>query len=381
MEADVIALRKPSAEVRAPETANLDVRPLAVEAASTREASAPLHFPEGKTGVLLVNLGTPDATDYWSMRRYLKEFLSDRRVIETPRVLWWPILNLIILSVRPSAKGKDYASIWNTERDESPLRTITRGQAEKLTAMLRSDCGGNDGRLADVVVEWGMRYGNPSIRKGIDSLVAQGCDRFLLVPLYPQYAAATSATVCDKAFEALATMRFQPTMRVAHPYFRSPAYIEALAASLRQEIAKLSFKPEVLLASFHGVPREYITKGDPYMAQCIETWQRLRHAMGLSANEFRISFQSRFGPAEWLQPYTDETIKSMAKAGVKSMAVVAPGFAADCLETIEELGEENRHYFEENGGENFAALPCLNDSAFGMRVIADVVHRELAGWV
>ncbi len=338
---------------------------------------AGMAFPQAKTGVLLVNLGTPDATDYWSMRRYLKEFLSDRRVIETPRVLWWPILNLIILSVRPSAKGKDYASIWNKERDESPLRTITRSQADKLAARL-SRCGFGDG---DLCVEWGMRYGNPSIRAGIDSLVAQGCDRFLLVPLYPQYAAATSATVCDKAFEALATMRFQPTMRVAHPYYRSQAYIDALARSVREEVAKLPFEPEVLLASFHGVPRDYVEKGDPYQAQCIETWQRLRAAMGMSANEFRVSFQSRFGPAEWLQPYTDETIKGMARAGVTSMAVVAPGFAADCLETIEELGEENRHYFLENGGQRFAALPCLNDSDAGMLVIEDVVRRELAGWV
>ena len=338
--------------------------------------TASLAFPQAKTGVLLVNLGTPDATDYWSMRRYLKEFLSDRRVIETSRLLWWPILNLIILSVRPSAKGKDYASIWNKERNESPLRTITRSQSDKLAGLLRRN-GFGAGLL---VVEWGMRYGNPSIKQGIDSLVAQGCDRFLLVPLYPQYAAATSATVCDKAFEALATMRFQPSMRVAHPYFRSQAYIDALAHSLREEIAKLPFKPEVLLASFHGVPREYVEKGDPYQAQCIETWQRLRLAMGMDANAFRITFQSRFGPAQWLQPYTDETIKSMAKAGVKSMAVVAPGFAADCLETIEELGEENRHYFLENGGENFAALPCLNDSDLGMRVIEDVVRRELAGW-
>ena len=333
---------------------------------------APMVFPHAKVGVLLVNLGTPDATDYWSMRRYLKEFLSDRRVIETPRLLWWPILNLIILSVRPSAKGKDYASIWNKERDESPLRTITRAQAERLAQRLHAP---------ELVVEWGMRYGNPSIKTGIDSLVAQGCDRFLLVPLYPQYAAATSATVCDKAFEALGTMRFQPTMRVAHPYHRSAAYIDALAQSLRTEIAKLSFKPEVLLASFHGVPQEYVDKGDPYQAQCIETWQRLRQAMGLSTNEFRITFQSRFGPAQWLQPYTDETIKAMAKAGVKSMAVVAPGFAADCLETIEELGEENRHYFLENGGEQFAALPCLNDSEPGMQVIEDIVRRELAGWL
>ncbi len=360
--ADVIALRKP--DIVAP--------------AASQPAPHPLAFPQAKTGVLLVNLGTPDATDYWSMRRYLKEFLSDRRVIETPRMIWWPILNLVILSVRPSAKGKDYASIWNKERDESPLRTITRAQAEKLSAWIAR---GGIGRSGDVVVAWGMRYGNPSIKQGIDELVAQGCDKFLLVPLYPQYAAATSATVCDKAFEALAAMRFQPTMRVAHPYFRSQAYIDALARSIREEVAKLSFTPEVLLASFHGVPQEYVEKGDPYQAQCIETWQRLRHAMGLDANRFRMSFQSRFGPAQWLQPYTDETIKTMARAGVRSMAVVAPGFAADCLETIEELGEENRHYFLDNGGVDFAALPCLNDSDIGMSVLEDLVTRELAGWI
>ena len=374
--AEVIALHKPET--------TLDVAREAVTAKAVCPVAAPLGFPRAKTGVLLVNLGTPDATDYWSMRRYLKEFLSDRRVIETSRLLWWPILNLIILSIRPTAKGKDYASIWNTERDESPLRTITRAQTEKLAAWIGPD-GAKDGGLGakghDVVVEWAMRYGNPSIKAGIDSLVTKGCDKFLLVPLYPQYAAATSATVCDKAFEALATMRFQPTMRVAHPYFQSQAYIDAMARSIREEVAKLSFKPEVLLASFHGVPQEYVDKGDPYQAQCIETWQRLRHAMGMSANEFRMSFQSRFGPAQWLQPYTDETIKSMAKAGVKTMAVVAPGFAADCLETIEELGEENREYFEHNGGEHFAALPCLNDSDVGMTVLQDIVRRELAGWV
>lgn len=363
MAADVVTLHRPET--------------LADEPRAT--ASVPLDFPRAKTGVLLVNLGTPDATDYWSMRRYLKEFLSDRRVIETPRLIWWPILNFIILSVRPTAKGKDYDSIWNRELDESPLRTITRNQADKLTRWLAH--GGLDDGGGDVVVKWGMRYGNPSIKTGIDSLVAQGCDKFLLVPLYPQYAAATSATVCDKAFEALAKMRFQPTMRVAHPYYRADAYIDAMAQSIREEIAKLPFEPEVLLASFHGIPREYVDKGDPYEAQCIETWQRLRHAMGLSPEKFRMSFQSRFGPAEWLQPYTDETIKGMAKAGVKSMAVVAPGFAADCLETIEELGEENRHYFLENGGEQYAALPCLNDSDLGMRVLEDVVRRELAGWV
>jgi ferrochelatase len=328
----------------------------------------------GKIGVLLTNLGTPDGTDYWPMRRYLKEFLSDKRVIETPRALWWPLLNLIILQTRPQKKGKDYASIWNKDLNESFLKTITRSQADKLSAMVPE--------LSDkIVVDWAMRYGNPSIKSRLEALQAQGCDRVLLVPLYPQYAAATTATACDKTFEALMQMRWQPTLRVAPPYHDDPVYIQSMVTSLKKGLAQLDFEPEVILATFHGVPKEYLLKGDPYHCQCVKTWRLMREAMGLSPDKFMMSFQSRFGPAEWLKPYTDETVEALAKKGVKKLALIAPGFSSDCLETLEELDGENREIFEHNGGEEFAYIKCLNDSDEGMAVIRAIVARELQGWI
>jgi ferrochelatase len=329
----------------------------------------------GRIGVLLMNLGTPEGTSYKPMRAYLKEFLSDRRVIEEPRWKWWPILNLIILSTRPSRKGKDYATIWNNERDEGPLKTITRSQTEKLAERL---AGAADGRIT---VDWAMRYGLPDVKSRLKALLDQGCDRILLVPLYPQYAAPTSATACDQAFRALMEMRWQPTVRVAHPYYADPTYIDALAASIRTSLGKLSFEPEVILCSLHGMPKEYLLKGDPYYCQCAVTARLLRDKLGLSAERFRLTFQSRFGPDEWLQPYTDETVKALAQGGTKSLAIVAPGFSADCLETLEELDGENREIFLHNGGKDFAYLPCLNDSEEGMQVIEAVVRRELMGWV
>src|SRR5262245_54898094 len=328
----------------------------------------------GRIGVLLVNLGTPDATDYFSMRRYLKEFLSDRRVIEENRIKWWLILNLIILSVRPGRKGRDYDKIWNREANESPLKTITRGQATKLAAML----GPVDARLS---VDWAMRYGNPSIPERLDALKRQGCDRILVVPLYPQYAAATTATVCDKVFASLATMRAQPTVRFVPPYYDDPVYIEALAASLQAGLAKLPFTPEVILASFHGMPQAYVEQGDPYQAQCGETTRLLRARLGRDERALRMTFQSRFGTAEWLQPYTDVTVKALARQGVTRLAVVTPGFAADCLETLEEIAVENADIFRQNGGSEFAAIPCLNDGDAGMGVIRHLVLRELQGWI
>ena len=324
-------------------------------------------------GVLLVNLGTPDATDYWSMRRYLKEFLSDRRVIETNRVLWWFVLNLVILSIRPARSGRNYDKIWNRERNESPLKTITRSQAEKLAAAFAAD--------RRIAVDWGMRYGNPSIPSRLQALEKQGCDRILIVPLYPQYAAATTASVCDKVFEALAQDRRQPTLRFVPPYFDDPAYIEAVASSLEEELAKLSWKPEVVLASFHGIPKEYVQKGDPYESQCVETARLLRARLKLDEKKFRLTFQSRFGRAEWLTPYTDETVRALAQSGVKNIAVVTPGFSADCLETLEEIAVENAEIFRRAGGERFAAIPCLNDSERGIRLIRGLVERELAGWL
>jgi ferrochelatase len=353
-----------------------------IDPASRSHRTLPTNHPPirfGKIGVLLINLGTPDATDYWSMRRYLKEFLSDRRVIETPRLIWWPLLNLIILSVRPQKKGKDYDAIWNGERNESPLKTTTRNQCVRLTASIAAGAFGPAGDK--MIVDWAMRYGNPSVRKGLAALQEQGCDRILLVPLYPQYAAATTATACDKAFEALMQMRWQPTVRVLPPYFDDPVYIDALALSLRKSIAHLEFQPEVILCSFHGVPREYLDKGDPYHCHCSKTARLLREALGMSPDVFQMSFQSRFGPAEWLRPYTDETVIALAKQGVKRLAVVMPGFAADCLETIEEIGVENAGYFRANGGENFAALPCLNDSDESIGLIAHMVRKELSGWL
>jgi protoporphyrin/coproporphyrin ferrochelatase len=328
----------------------------------------------GRIGVLLVNLGTPDATDYWSMRRYLAEFLSDRRVIEENRVKWWLVLNLIILSVRPRRRGRDYARIWNRELDESPLKTITRAQAEKLATAFAA-------RDQRIVIDWAMRYGNPSIAAGLSSLKARGCERILIMPLYPQYAAATTATVCDKAFETLATMRWQPAIRILPAYYDDPIYIDAVASSIRTGLERLPFAPETILASFHGMPEEYLAKGDPYHCQCAKTARLVRERLGLDQARFMLTFQSRFGSAEWLKPYTDETVKSLARRGVKNLAVVMPGFAADCLETLDEIAFENAEIFRHNGGQNFAALPCLNDSEAGMAVIRHLAERELSGWI
>ena len=341
------------------------------------QAARPSGHPPvaaGRIGVLIVNLGTPDATDYWSMRRYLAEFLSDGRVIETNRIAWWLILNLVILTVRPSRKGRDYDKIWNRERDESPLKTITRAQAEKLSAMLAAV----DTRIT---VDWAMRYGNPSIPSRLAALQQAGCERILIVPLYPQYCAATTATAADKAFDALKMMRWQPAVRIAPPWHDDPVYIEAVAASLDAELKKLPFRPEVILASFHGVPKDYLIKGDPYYCHCAKTARLLRTRLKLDEETFKLTFQSRFGFAEWLQPYTAETVKALAERGVKNLAIVTPGFVADCLETLEEIAGENGEIFHHHGGVNFAAIPCLNDSEAGMTVIANVVTRELQGWV
>lgn len=354
-------------------TMTVETLPTTLSGAAKLPADHPT-IRQGRVGVLLLNLGTPEGTSYWPMRAYLREFLSDRRVIETSRWLWWPLLNLVILTTRPGRKGKDYATIWNNERDEGPLKTITRSQTEQLAQRLS---GWGD----RVVFDWAMRYGFPDTKSRIKALQEQGCDRILLVPLYPQYAAPTSATACDHAFRALMTMRWQPAVRVAPAYHDDPAYIDALARSMRASLAKLDFEPEVILCSFHGMPKEYLLKGDPYYCQCHKTWRLLRAALGLSEERFRLTFQSRFGPDEWLQPYTDETVKALAQGGTRSMAIVAPGFSADCLETLEELDGENREIFTHNGGEKFAYLPCLNDTPEGIDAIEAVVRRELMGWI
>jgi protoporphyrin/coproporphyrin ferrochelatase len=326
-----------------------------------------------RVGVLLVNLGTPDSADARGVRVYLKEFLSDPRVIEDQGLLWKLVLHGIILRIRPGRKARDYQKIWNREKNESPLKTITRAQSEKLAEAISDH--------DHVVVDWAMRYGNPSIRSRIDALTSQGCDRLLVVPLYPQYSAATSATVCDEVFRVLGDMRAQPTLRVTPPYYDDPDYIEALAVSIDTHLANLPFQPEIIVASFHGMPQKYVDKGDPYQAQCIATTDALRKRMGLDASKLKLTFQSRFGFDAWLQPYTDKTVEQLAKDGVRRIAVVTPGFSADCLETLEEIAQQNAEIFKHNGGEHFAAIPCLNDSDPGMDVIRQLVLRELQGWI
>ncbi len=342
-------------------------------AAAHRPAGHP-NVASGRIGVLIVNLGTPDGTSYWPMRRYLGEFLSDRRVIETNRLLWWPLLNFVILSTRPSKSGKAYEAIWNTARDESPLRTITRSQAEKLAA----DLAAQDPRIE---VDWGMRYGTPSVAAGIAALQKRGCERILVFPLYPQYAAATTATVCDVAFDALKTMRWQPAVRTVPPYHDDPVYIDALAASIRTHLGTLDWQPEAILASFHGLPKVNLELGDPYFCQCSKTTRLLKEGLGAEGEKLTMTFQSRFGRAEWLQPYTDATIAALAEKGIRRIAVITPGFVADCVETLEEIAQGSQEVFLHHGGEKFTAIPCLNDSPDGMRVLGHVIRRELAGWI
>lgn len=338
------------------------------------------HLPEahpkvnfGKVGVLLVNLGTPDGHDKKNMRRYLKEFLSDRRVIELPKAVWWPLLNGIILNTRPKRSGALYESIWNKELDESPLRTFTRSQADQLIERLSA--------VPHLEVDWGMRYGNPSIKSRLEALKEKGCERILVFPLYPQYSATTTATVNDKTFEALMAMRWMPAVRTVPPYHDDPAYIEALAQSIDQHLQALDFKPEHIVASYHGIPKAYFEKGDPYHCHCLKTSRLLKERMGWDDGFLISTFQSRFGPQEWLQPYTDKTVEKLAHDGVKRICVINPGFSSDCLETLEEINGEVREEFEDNGGEHFSHIPCLNDGPQGMDLIEHIVRRELCGWV
>ncbi|MCW5711517.1 ferrochelatase [Shinella sp.] len=341
----------------------------------TSEKTEHSHPPvkHGKVGVLLVNLGTPDGTDYTSMRRYLKEFLMDKRVIEWPRIAWYPILFGIVLNTRPGKVGKAYKTIWNKDRNESYLRTYTRSQAELMAEALKDH--------PNVVVDWAMRYGQPSIASRMEYLQKQGCERIVVFPLYPQYAAATTATVNDKAFETLLKMRWQPALRTVPPYHDDPAYIDALAVSIEKHLATLDWEPEKVLTSFHGIPKSYFEKGDPYYCQCQKTARLLRERLGWSGEKLVVTFQSRFGPEEWLQPYTDKTVEKLAQDGIKRIAVINPGFVSDCLETLEEIAEEAAESFLHNGGEKFAHIPCLNDSPEGMKVLEKIVRRELSGWV
>ncbi|CDM59189.1 MULTISPECIES: ferrochelatase [Rhizobium] len=326
----------------------------------------------GKVGVLLVNLGTPDGTDFASMRRYLKEFLTDKRVIEWSPWKWYPILFGIVLNTRPQKVGKAYETIWNKDKNESYLRTYTRNQSNLMAERLKD--------LPNVRVDWAMRYGTPSIASRIQALKDEGCDRIVLFPLYPQYAAATTATVNDKAFQKLLKMRWQPALRTVPDYHDDETYIEALANSVMNHLAALDWQPDMVLASFHGIPLSYSEQGDPYYWQCQKTGRLLRERLGLPEDKFMVTFQSRFGPEEWLQPYTDKTVEKLAQDGVKKIAVLNPGFVSDCLETLEEIAEQAAHSFHAHGGKQFTHIPCLNDSEDGMRVLEKVVRRELLGW-
>jgi ferrochelatase len=338
------------------------------------EMTAPNHPPVkfGKVGVLLVNLGTPDGTDKVSMRRYLKEFLMDRRVIEWSPFFWYPILFGIVLNTRPAKVGKAYETIWNKELNESYLRTYTRNQAETMAKSFAD--------LPNVRIDWAMRYGQPSIKSKMDELQKDGCEKILVFPLYPQYAAATTATVNDEAFKALLKMRWQPALRTVAPYHDDPVYIEALANSITSHLATLDWEPEVVLTSFHGIPQSYFEKGDPYYCQCQKTARLVREKLGWSKEKLQVTFQSRFGPEEWLQPYTDKTVEKLGKEGIKRIAVINPGFVSDCLETLEEIAVEAAEAFHHAGGEKFTHIPCLNDSEGGMTVLEHVVRRELMGW-
>lgn len=329
-------------------------------------------IPQKKIGLLLINLGTPEATDYWSMRRYLKEFLGDPRVIETNRVLWWLILNGIILNFRPQRSGHAYEKIWNKEKNESPLKTFTRAQAEKLAEAMR----GND----KLVVDWAMRYGKPSIPERLQALKDKGCDKILLMPLYPQYSAATTATALDKAYEVLQAMRSQPAIRAMPPYFDEPAYIDAVAESLQAHLASLAWKPDRILIAFHGLPREYLDRGDPYHCHCQKTARLIREKLKLPPDFAQLVFQSRFGRAEWLRPYAVDIVEALPAQGVKKLVMISPGFSSDCVETLEELSIGLKETFEGQGGKNFSVVPCLNDSPASIRLLQSLATNELQGW-
>jgi ferrochelatase len=330
--------------------------------------------PQGRIGVLLSNLGTPDSPDYWPMRRYLSEFLSDQRVVDYPKWRWQPILQTVILARRPFASGANYRLIWNKERDESPLMTITRSQTEAIRAAL-ADLGDR------VMVDFCMRYGNPSTPAKVREMVAAGCRRILFFPLYPQYASPTSATANDQFFRALMTEKWQPTARVVDPYFANPAYIDALAQSVRRSFAAADRKPGLLVCSYHGLPQRFLSEGDPYYCQCLKTTRLLKEALGWDDSAIMTTFQSKFGPEEWLQPYTVEEVARQARAGRKSIAVIAPAFSADCIETLEEINGEIRHAFEGAGGEDFTYIPCLNDDPAHVAALATIIRSNLAGWV
>lgn len=325
-----------------------------------------------KVGVLIAQLGTPDAPTAKAVRPYLRQFLSDPRVIEVNRVLWWLLLNLVILVTRPRRSARLYSRIWGKEG--SPLLTITKKQSEGVAARLKE-------RYHNVEVEWGMRYGKPSLESAVDRLIEKGCSKILLFPMYPQYAAATTASTYDAVFPHILKRRWVPTLRVAEPYFAHPKYVAAVASIINEHVASLPWKPEKLVLSYHGVPEKYVTKGDPYCCQCLETTGALLPLLQMDRDAVIHTFQSRFGRDPWLTPYTDETFEELGHEGVKRIAVVAPGFTADCLETLDELGNEGHEQFTEAGGEEYSVVPCLNDNPVWLDGMTEIIREELGSWL
>ena len=345
------------------------------ETPSPLPADHPPVKPE-KIGVLLANLGTPDGYDYWSMRRYLNEFLSDRRVIDYAPWKWQPLLQTVILTKRPFTSGAAYKSIWNEDAGESPLMTITKAQTSKMADALKA-------LYQDAVeVDYCMRYGNPSTASKVEALIEKGCRKILFFPLYPQYAGATTATANDQFFRVLQKQKWQPAARTVPPYFDRPSYIDALAQSVERAYSNAETKPDILVCSYHGVPKRYLMEGDPYHCQCQKTTRLLKERLGWDDTVITTTFQSRFGPEEWLKPYTVEEVARLAKEdGKKNIAVIAPAFSADCIETLEEINEEIKESFEEAGGETFTYVPCLNDDDAHIKALTEVVADNLAGWI
>ena len=320
----------------------------------------------GKTGVLLINLGTPDSTSWWDIRKYLKEFLSDRRVIEVNPILWQIILNLFILTFRPSKTAHAYKKIWRKESNESPLLFFTRSQAEKLNKKIGSE---------KVIIDFAMRYGNPSIKSKLNILKDAGCENIIILPLYPQYAAATTATVCDEVYRSLMGMRWQPSLQVIPHYESEPIYINALIKSIKEKLRNIKWKPDLIISSYHGIPKKYFDKGDPYHCYCHKTTRLMKE--NFNEIDIQTTFQSRFGPQEWLTPYTDKTLESLPSKGVKNLLVICPGFSSDCVETLEEIDIQGRESFMENGGENFDLIPCLNDSSEHINLFEKLVKKYI----
>jgi protoporphyrin/coproporphyrin ferrochelatase len=320
----------------------------------------------GKTGVLLVNLGTPDSTSWWDIRKYLKEFLSDRRVIEVNPVIWQIILNLFILTFRPSKTAHAYKKIWFKETNESPLRYFTKNQAKELGKKI-----GNE----NIIVDFAMRYGNPSIKSKLNKLQSSGCENIIILPLYPQYAAATTATVCDEVYRTLMGMRWQPSLQIIPHYESEPLYIDALVKSIERKIQSISWKPDLILASYHGIPKKYFDKGDPYQCYCQKTTRLVKEKY--TNIEIQTSFQSRFGPQEWLTPYTDKTLEALPAEGVKKLLVICPGFSSDCVETLEEINIQGKESFLGSGGEKFDLIPCLNDNSEHILLFENLVKKYL----